>query len=153
MARGYLYVVNTDENASMDVSEEELYNLTGHQFDYVENMPEKESKELVEDLMKKFAAYGAETCTEELNEGEFPYVVLTQDIARKYFAPRLQTLKDMMQDMTIDDFIDNGYKIKQLVEDSYGDAVYWNGSFYTLDYFMRNVGNAKVYFGNVLYMN
>ena len=47
----------------------------------------------------------------------------------------------------------NGYKIKQLVEDPYGDAVYWNGSFYTLDYFMRNVGNAKVYFGNVLYMN
>lgn len=153
MARGYLYVVNTDENESMRVSEEELYNLTGHQFDYVENMPEKESKELVEDLMKKFAAYGAETGTEELNEGEFPYVVLTQDIARKYFAPRLQTLKDMMQDMTIDDFIDNGYKIKQLTEDPYGDAVYWNGSFYTLDYFMRNVGNAKVYFGNVLYMN
>lgn len=44
MARGYLYVVNTDENASMDVSEEELYNLTGHQFDYVENMPEKSRK-------------------------------------------------------------------------------------------------------------
>lgn len=153
MARGYLYVVNTDENASMDVSEEELYNLTGHQFDYVENMPEKESKELVEDLMKKFAAYGAETCTEEMNEGEFPYVFLTRDIARKYFAPRLQTLKDMIPDMTVDDLIDNGYKIKQLVEDPYGDAVYWNGSFYTLDYFMRNVGNAKVYFGNVLYMN
>lgn len=154
MARGYLYVVNTDENASMDVSEEELYNLTGHQFDYVENMPEKESKELGPKICRKNSRVaGAETAAEELNEGEFPYVVLTQDIARKYFAPRLQTLKDMMQDMTIDDFIDNGYKIKQLTEDPYGDAVYWNGSFYTLDYFMRNVGNAKVYFGNVLYMN
>lgn len=153
MARGYLYVVNTDVNESMDVSEVELYNLTGHQFDYVENMPEKESGELVKDLVQRFAAYGAETGTEKLDEREFPYAVLTQDVARKYFAPRLQTLKDMIPDMTVDDFIDNGYKIKQLVEDLYGDAVYWNGSFYTLDYFMRNVGNAKVYFGNVLYMN
>lgn len=153
MARGYLYVVNTDVNESMDVSEVELYNLTGHQFDYVENMPEKESGELVKDLVQRFAAYGAETGTEELNEGEFPYVVLTQDIAREYFKPRLQALKDLVQDMTIDDFIGNGFEIGQLIEDPYDDAVYWNGSFYTLDYFMRNVGNAKVYFGNVLYMN
>lgn len=35
MARGYLYVVNTDENAAMNVSEEELYDLARHQFDYV----------------------------------------------------------------------------------------------------------------------
>ncbi len=153
MARGYLYVVNTDENAAMNVSEEELYDLARHQFDYVENLPGKESGELVKDLVQRFAAYGAETGTEKLDEGEFPYVVLTQDVARKYFAPRLQTLKDLMQDMTVDDFIDNSYKIKQLTEDPYGSAVYWNGSFYTLDHFMRNVGNAKVYLGNVLYMN
>lgn len=153
MARGYLYVVNTDENAAMNVSEEELYDLARHQFDYVENLPGKESGELVKDLVQRFAAYGAETGTEKLDEGEFPYVVLTQDVARKYFAPRLQTLKDLMQDMTVDDFIDNSYKIKQLTEDPYGSAVYWNCSFYTLDHFMRNVGNAKVYLGNVLYMN
>lgn len=88
MARGYLYVVNTDENASMDVSEEELYNLTGHQFDYVENMPEKESKELVEDLMKKFAAYGAETGTEELNEGEFPICGSYAGYCKKVFCTK-----------------------------------------------------------------
>ena len=153
MARGYLYVVNTDENAAMNVSEEELYDLAGHQLDYVSNLSAEESKELTTDLIKRFAAYGAKTGTEELNEGEFPYAVLTKKVARKYFAPRLQTLKDMIPDITVDGFIDNGYKIKQLVEEPYGDAVYWNGSFYTLDYFMRNVGNAKVYFGNVLYMN
>ncbi len=153
MARGYLYVVNTNADASMNVSEEELYYLSGHQFDYVENLPEEDSDNLVNDLIKRFAAYGAETGTEELDEGEFLYVVLTQDVARKYFAPRLQTLKDMIPDMTVDDFIENGYKIKQLTEDPYGDAVCWNGAFYTFDYFMRNVGNAIVYFGNVLYMN
>lgn len=153
MARGYLYVVNTDENESMRVSEEELYNLTGHQFDYIENLPDEKSETLVKDLVQRFAAYGATTGTEEMDERKISYAFLTQEIARKYFAPRLQTLKDMIPDMTVDDLIDNGYKIKQLVEDPYGDAVYWNGSFYTLDYFMRNVGNAKVYFGNVLYMN
>ena len=47
MARGYLYVVNTDENESMRVSEEELYNLTGHQFDYIENLPDEKSETLV----------------------------------------------------------------------------------------------------------
>lgn len=46
MARGYLYVVNTDENESMRVSEEELYNLTGHQFDYIENLPDEKSETL-----------------------------------------------------------------------------------------------------------
>ncbi|MDY6245374.1 MAG: hypothetical protein SPL82_16120 [Lachnospiraceae bacterium] len=153
MARGYLYVVNTNENESMRVSEEELYNLTGHQFDYIENLPDEKSETLVKDLVQRFAVYGATTGTEELDEGKISYAFLTQEIARKYFAPRLQILKDMIPDMTVDDLIDNGYKIKQLVEDPYGDAVYWNGSFYTLDYFMRNVGNAKVYFGNVLYMN
>lgn len=152
MARGYLYVVNTNADASMNVSEEELYYLSGHQFDYVENLPEEDSDILVNDLIKRFAAYGAETGTEELNEGEFPYVVLTRDIARKYFAPRLQALKDMIPDMAVDDFIENGYKIKQLTEDPYGDAVCWNGAFHNLDYFMREVGDEKVYFGNVLYM-
>lgn len=81
MARGYLYVVNTNADASMNVSEEELYYLSGHQFDYVENLPEEDSDNLVNDLIKRFAAYGAETGTEELDEGEFPYVVLTQDVA------------------------------------------------------------------------
>lgn len=146
-------MVNTNENESMRVSEEELYNLTGHQFDYIENLPDEKSETLGQDLVQRFVAYGAETGTEELDEGDFPYAVLTKEVARKYFAPRLQTLKDMISDITVDGFIDNGYKIKQLVEDPYGDAVYWNGSFYTLDYFMRNIGDAKVYFGNVLYMN
>ena len=57
MARGYLYVVNTDENAAMNVSEEELYDLARHQFDYVENLPGKESGELVKDLVQRFAAW------------------------------------------------------------------------------------------------
>lgn len=153
MARVYLYVVNTNEDESMRVSGVELYNLTGHQFDYIENLTNENSEILVKDLVQRFAAYGATTGTEELDEEKIPYAFLTQEVAKKYFAPRLQTLKDMISDMTVDDFIDNGYKIKQLVEDPYGDAVYWNGSFYTFDYFMRNVGNAKVYFGNVLYMN
>ena len=156
MSRGYLYVVNTKTDGSMDesmnVSEDELYYLSGSEFDYIENISKENSDILVNDLINRFAAYGAETGTEELDEGEFPYVVLTQDVVRKYFAPRLQTLKDMMPDMTVDDFIENGYKIKQLIEDPYGDAVYWNGLFHKFDYFMRNVEDVKVYLGNVLYM-
>ncbi len=86
--RGYLYVVNTDENESMRVSEEELYNLTGHQFDYIENLPDEKSETLVKDLVQRFAAYGATTGTEEMDEGKISYAFLTQEIARKYFCTK-----------------------------------------------------------------
>ncbi len=78
---------------------------------------------------------------------------LRKRLQESIFAPRLQTLKDMIPDMTVDDLIDNGYKNQAAGRRPVWGCRVLNGSFYTLDYFMRNVGNAKVYFGNVLYMN
>lgn len=155
MARGYLYAVNNEEEGTLtlNVSEEELYNLSGYEFDCISNLSKEESNQLASDLVKRFAAYGAKTGVEKTDDGDFPYVIFTSDVKRNYFTKRLKSLKELVSSLTIDQFIDNDWKIKELVDAPYYDAVYYNGSFRTFDNFIRNVTNeTKVIFGSVLYM-
>lgn len=159
MARGCLYEATTDLALypTDTLSESNLYSYAGHQFNSISELGIDKSLEHGNDLVNRMASYGAETGTKKVNEGcmnrNFPYFVLTDEVARNYFDGRLKSLKEMVNDMTVDQFVKKNMKSKNLIEDIYGDAVSFRGSFQTLDRFIKEAPrNVKIYVGKVFYI-
>jgi hypothetical protein len=68
-------------------------------------------------------------------------------------------MKKLAESITLSQFaIDSSdltlYKLKKSISDDYDDVVYLNGSYYNLDYFIRNADGKKTYYlGNVVRMH
>lgn len=159
MARGHLYEATTDLALypTGTFSESDFYSYAGHQFDYISELGYDESLELGNELANRMAAYGAKTGTEKVEEGcmdgDIPYFILTDEVVHNYFDGRLKSLKEMVNGMTVDRFVKKSWELKNLVEDVYSDAVSFNGSFQTLDRFIKDSPkDVKIYIGKVFYM-
>ena len=94
-------------------------------------------------------------------------VYISLDVVRNYFRERFNRFKKLSSEITLDEFCEINpqntklWNTKTALHDSYGDVAYFNGCYYTMDEFMRNVpcllesddGELKVYIGNVVFMH
>lgn len=90
---------------------------------------------------------------ENIEETDVSFTV-TAEAKQKYFEKRFKILKEIMSEMTLERFAQDGTDILFLVEDEYGEAVCLDGNFLSLDYFIRiSIPKIKYYIGNVVYMH
>lgn len=71
---------------------------------------------------------------------------------KNYFQNRFDMLRENITNLTLKDFATNPgkcYKLSSLINDKYSDAVMLNGSFYTLDSFIRNADPFTFYCLNI----
>ena len=71
---------------------------------------------------------------------------------KNYFQNRFNMLRENITNLTLKDFATNPGKcdkLSSLINDEYGDAVMLNGSFYTLDSFIRNANPLTFYCLNI----
>lgn len=152
MARGNLYELRTDRNDLNTMDESDFYEGCGYIAEYFENADIESN---VEYLLTTLQLSGIQT-GEEYDEEEnvrYPYFILTQEGKETYFKDRFEKAKVMLNQMTLSEFATNTYDLIHTIEDDYTDAVYCNGCFYDLDYFIRTADvDTKYYIGNVVLM-
>lgn len=158
MARGNIYELRTDAEATWNITEEMFYEHVGHEFDYVADLDGDESKMAIETFLDTVKGFGAEAGMETVNGEELPYVIFSDKVKEAYFAGRFNQLKNLMSEMDLHEFATSDQNhIKSLIDDGYDDAVYSGDSSmpHTMDYFIREAENGvKYYVGpNVVLMH
>lgn len=149
MARGNIYELRKDTESVGDMAEDMFYEYAGHEFDYVLNLNNDESKFSVKNLTDMFEHYGAETGTETIYEDEIRYVIFSDKMKEAYFTERFVQLKRKINQMDLYEFATcEPSLIKTLIDDCFGDAVYCGESsaLYTMDYFIREADNGVKYY-------
>lgn len=155
MARGYIFEIVDDENKGLlkTMDESDFYDMSGRKFGYVEDVPEDERINLIHDLLDRLIdTYGF--IAGEDNSGT-PLLIASHKAKQNYFSEALKEVKKIVTSMSIEHFSSNVDVLQYLIEDTDGDAVFYNGCFYrSFDYFVRKmVPNQKYYIGNVVLMH
>lgn len=152
--RGYIYEVTTEIDGLGSMDESDFYNLAGIEADYFSNAAEEEA--LVKEYLKAWVKYGIETGTEENSDGEkIHWIIFNRKACENFFKDRFEKMKEVAAKITLKEFsTDDVWRLKNLISDDHGDAVYCNTCFYTEDDFVRTVKMGKKhYLGHVLYMD
>lgn len=159
MARGYLYEISNDldDYPVFSHNAESMNTYCGTEFDYIENIAESDVLENQKNLTELLEQYGFTTGCEEDEDTKHTYISTTITTQKNYFGNRLRWLKEQVKDITLRDFATETttiHSIQEAIEDTYGDAVLLNGSFYSFDSFVRMMeSNTKYYLGNVCLMH
>lgn len=164
--RGYMYEVRSDIDSCFSMDETDFYAAedalaVDHVAD-VETIGER--VQLVQDLLSNFASYGATFTIESYDDGgaivRVPSIEFSIDFKLAYFRPRLERAKACIAEISLSEFAGNSdknnllYKLKTAIEDDFSDCVYLDGSWYTMDSFLRNaIPGKKYYFGNVVLLH
>lgn len=155
MGRGYIYEIsdNLDLYPIRYMHTDDLLTHS-HEFDYVQEMDCKNPYEAsgIIDILKQYGIQ-CDVIKDEDNEDVLTFTI-TQEAKHNYFRPRLQQLENIVDNMTLPDFSKSIDSLQNLINDQYGDAVYFNNCFYTFDEFMRSAApGSKFYIGNIYYMH
>ena len=166
MGRGYIYEASDNIDFIGAMGEEDFYeDLSALSVDYVADMEPEEQKELRESFAKLLKDNGAtvklitEDTPAEFPDGVIAVSHINDTFKKNYFCERFKEMKKLAEAITLAQFsIDSSdltlYKLKKSITDDYDDVVYLNGSYYTLDYFIRNADPKKTYYlGNVVRMH
>lgn len=151
--RGYIYEVTTEIDNLGFMDESDFYNLAGVEADYFSNAAAEEV--LVKEYLEAWVKYGAETGTEENDDGEkIPWIIFNRKACKNFFKKRFNEMKKAAAEITLDEFsTDEVCILKNLIFDNYGDAVYLDSCFYAEDDFIRDIEiGRKYYVGHVVYM-
>lgn len=146
MARGYIYEISDDlDQFPLGLKESEFYEYINHEFNYVKTLgPDVWYK----DSMAKevFAQTGFRVT--ETGTDEAPCLKLEPEPDRMadYWRNRLQRAKKILEDMSSEDFRRSVETLQEAVDDTYGDMVCIDGSLITLDRFLRNAEEGRVYY-------
>ena len=105
------------------------------------------------DFVKMLESFGAKTGVIEDWEWETNYYYFTvgEDFKRNYFSARFNEFVKNVSEMTIDDFATKSQgRLVELLQDDFGDGVYYNGSLYDIDLFIREhlKEGVKYWIGN-----
>lgn len=149
MARGYIYELQKDASVVGDITEDMFFELAGHEFDYVSNRDDDESKILVTMLVDMLKGFGAEIGTETIDEIELQYLVFSDKVKEAYFADRFVRLKSIIGEMDLHNFATcDPYSVKVLIDNAYDDMVYYgtDGGLRSVDYFIRTAENGVKYY-------
>lgn len=151
--RGYIYEITTEIHNCGFMYEADFYDLAGTEADYFEDAEYEEKK--VKDYLESWEKYGAETGTEENDDGEeIPWIIFNRNARRNFFKKRFDEMKTVAESITLDEFsTDKVSTLKSLIIDNYSNAVCFNSCFYTEDDFIRMAEMGKKYYiGHVVYM-
>lgn len=160
MARGYIYEI-TDQPLMYPIRymhEDDLYDLQNHEFEFTQDLPLKDENPYeVSGIIETLKQYGIilqKTTNPDDKDDICMCFTPTLENKHAYFATNLQSLKNKVKDMTIEEFIEHDYDLKCLIDHPYSDAVYTNNTFCTFDSFMRSIEAGKTYFiGNIAIMH
>lgn len=176
MARGYVFetVYGGEEEKKLGlIGEENFYDGSGIEWDFVQDASEEAAEKEKGDLIKMLQGFGAEvtdsdTAGDEVRMGQdedycdvpvnTPGVILTDDVKERYFQGKFDRMKELMSSITLKEFATRTaeiFSLKQTVEDSCGDCVYHEGDgLTTFDDWMREAPTGiPIYFGNVILMH
>ena len=109
--------------------------------DYVED---SQNQDCLLNLLSKLGAKTGEN-----------FFILTDDVKYQYFASRLDKIKEIVSNLTLEEFASSDmYTLKYLIENDYGDLVYENENLISLDQWIREADTGVKYFvGNTVYMH
>lgn len=151
---GYIYEITTDLNTVELMRKEDFYDRSD--FEANEFSEPEDEKSAVKEYLEAWKNYGAETGTEENGDGEkIHWIIFNQQACENFFKDRFKKMKEAAAKITLREFsTDDVWRLKNLISDDHGDAVYCNTCFYAEDDFVRTVKMGKKhYLGYVLYMD
>lgn len=155
MARGYIYYITTDRDASVSFGESDYYEkLDSIGADYVQDVNAKDSEEPLEGLMGTMSGMGAETAPAEMPGFAFTMRFgKVEQMLENYFKPRLEKLKKEAAKLDLSSVIRSGPSLDYICNNQYGDAVELHdaetndsGTFLTLDDFVRQIRPGATYY-------
>lgn len=156
MARGNLYEISIDRDELGNMDESYFYDcLSAISADYVQNKEGEEKEEATAQFIEMMEKYGAKTGS---GDEKTVYFYVNDSVRQNYFRRRYDELKDKVQKLEFSSFISNVFEIwdiKHLLHDTYGDAVYYNSEYMTVDTFLRAYAKdgERYYIGNVVFMH
>lgn len=160
MARGTMYEIvsatELDEVGVCKLTENDLLDYVGVEFDYCGDCDRKET---VGEMMDYLQKIGFETGTDKLdvdgNVENVPYIIVTQGAKEAYFKKSYDEFMEKVNEITLAKFATNTYDISQLIAETYGDAAQLDGLIYwSFDNCVRDLEpGEKYYFGNAVYMH
>ena len=166
MARGIMYEVSTKPEDIGNMDESDFYEeLSCLHADYVADIDPKDSdsnRRCLADILTRFGAVVSQYIPEDDEDNLFPngtfsVTGITNDFKRTWFSSNLEKLKEKVSDMGIDEFATDSYeawKLQNLINDDNADAVYLDGSIYTLDGFVRTATPDMTYYlGTTVFMH
>ncbi len=150
MARGYCYEAVTDVDSAGFLSEEDLYDYAGKEFDYTEDLSADRNNETVLQFVEELALSGAYTTHRTGKDNLQIYGISFSKKAKEhYFETRLQRAKQILNNISLSDFASDSmelYRLRQEISHTDRDMVYLDGYLYNLDTFIRNAVPDKTYY-------
>ena len=166
MSRGYIYEISDNIDTVGNMDQSDFYeSISALEVDFVANIPENQQAELREAFIQMLKSCGAvirlvtDTDPEEFSDGVYAVTGLKKKKKKNFFYDRFKRMKQLAESITLTQFaIDSNdkrslplYHLKKAIEEDYGDMVYLNSSWYTVDYFIRTADpNRTYYIGNVV---
>ena len=117
--------------------------FVGNIADYVRNIGDIDRQESIEWLSK----YTVGALDVTLEDSDYK-LALAQNAKQTYFKERFESLKSMINKMTIDEFADDltAWTMQELITQRYSFYVYEEGLYQTLDNFVRNAKDGEIYY-------
>lgn len=139
MGRGTIFEISKRKTGM--INEENFYDIVPIMADYVED---SQNQDCLLNLLSKLGAKTGEN-----------FFILTDDVKYQYFASRLDKIKEIVSNLTLEEFASSDmYTLKYLIENDYGDLVYENENLISLDQWIREADTGVKYFvGNTVYMH
>ena len=151
MSHATVVCVTTNPEETRDdlaFCEEDLFDVPGAAFDYARDLDEEEYLERVNDFLERMERAGAKV------DREAQSFTVTDEVVRRYFAASYERLRDLVNRLTFEDFTygwrndstaskdepppPTVWDIQNALEDEYDDGVCENGTYRSLDSFMRH---------------
>jgi hypothetical protein len=141
MARGHLYVI-TDTPNEERVSEYDMEGFVNHEFEYVEELSPEKAQAMIQEFLARFpdADVGVSNKASAIR--------FTQKAKEAYFQSRYEAFMKETRNLTLSDFA-SYYKaidLSQLLDNNYGDAVWFWDAVESLDDFVRRINDDNTWF-------
>ena len=155
MARGCLFEMEKNLENVRTASESSFYDLAEHKFAFIQTCTEDERREHIRQFLEYMEKIGIETGTMDAGDCQIPYFIVTDDGKRRYFAQKLDKLKEEVSNMTLEDFLDRwiSFPLESLIDGDWDDAVTMQEyTFQSMDHFFRTA-DGQYFIGSVFYMH
>ena len=161
MGRGYVFEISSDLNrfpfGGMNADTMGSWDSgLQSECDYFQNFSDSDAYQIVENFVDEMTRCACIRFTWEENGSCFK---VTPYHKEQYFKDSFAMLKDQVAAFSLEDFASDATKccrLSTLINNDFNDAVMLDGSFYTLDDFMRSADPNTVYCLNlkrVVYMH
>lgn len=146
--RGFIYEVSDSPNDIFSMEEDDFLGLTSMLgCSMVKKIPDEQLESMKRVFTKLFSEYGA-------SDYSVDSLTLTDSTKKNFFFNRFCQFRKTVETMTLEDFAESDpYAVRELLENSYGDMVFYNSDLFPLDRWVRNAPvNTTLYLGNVIIM-